>query len=191
MKKIMRLDLVAAIALTGLVGATQTAQATIYWYGVDFTNSADGGCPYGPDFGGTFANTYQAVGTETYNCGDVANQVDLVSSAPDTGYANVEIQSAVETGYCLTQSYWGGPLSGSYQTQWQPCFGGDTQLWAMTTAKSPNGYMHYINFYNFAFHTCLDGGFNQAYGFPKNGCNAAQSPFGSYNPWQVWNLYYP
>lgn len=106
---------------------------------------------------------------------------NLESEWPDTGYANVWIQNKYN-GECLATTSSPGPLAGSLALAFETCSSSNVnEKWAMTTARTPNGSEHFINFFAFAGRVCLDGGIG-LYGYREEGCNP-------HNNWQVWDIW--
>lgn len=171
------------LATAALVGTSGAAEAHIVWTnGTFLVNHKTGQCL---DFNGMTVimnscltdgdpNGYQAW--------------EMVSAAPDTGYANVQIKPVRHENWCLENlnaAQFPGPLAGSSQVRLDYCDATNpAQIWAMTTAepRTDNGWTAHLNLFTFGGRDCLDGGIG-AYGFREEGCNRS-------NPYQEWDFWH-
>ncbi|MEV6013879.1 hypothetical protein AB0M29_45065 [Streptomyces sp. NPDC051976] len=194
--RLAKLSAAAISALAMLLGGTGTAHAAIYWSGIQMVNQASQQCLRAEGYPGGVSDGN--AGTTIPGCmHDGTSWIWLSSAAPDNdGDAQVQIETESDTGelLCLHGDYPdtgpNGPTSSS--TYWAQCgYGGAPEaplmLWRMHTVAppqnvgNPEGLKHFISFYNDAYGVCLDGGFDEAYGFPGH-CNSS-------NNWQIWNIY--
>ncbi|MEV0408124.1 hypothetical protein [Actinoallomurus sp. NPDC050550] len=177
--------------MTVLVGTAGTADATIHWYGIQLVDQASQECLHAGALGegGVTVPSCMARGTDWWALYP-ANPGEAWDSIHGT-YAQVLIQATNAPFNCLRTGDNGygpnGPMSTF--TTIATCSEQDPhQVWAMWTAAPPQnvgnpaGLKHFIEFYNPATHTCLDGGIG-VYGFysPYN-CSKT-------NNWQIWNIY--
>ncbi|MEU2779955.1 hypothetical protein ABZ646_45915, partial [Streptomyces sp. NPDC007162] len=99
--------------------------------------------------------------------GDNWHVYSAYPDAPGGAYANVAIRSQ-RSGECLTVlNQVAQPAGFGNEVSPRPCNNSAAQEWAST--RSADGY---INYFNFQYRVCLDGGYGDTYGFPENGCNA-------------------
>jgi hypothetical protein len=164
-----------------VISGAGTANASINWTGEVLFNNASGNASCAldnrgyPDMG-----SCNDIGNGSMN-GDIGGWT-LASEWPDTGYANVWIRNKYND-ECLATTSSPGPLAGSLALAFEPCSSSNpNEEWAMTTARTPNGSEHFINFFAFAGRVCLDGGIG-LYGFREEGCNPN-------NNWQVWDIWH-
>lgn len=157
---------VAAMTAAVFTAVTGTANAT-----VDIPNteiglralSADGGqCIRADPAQGSYISDCLLWGSE-----DNWHVYSAYPDAPGGAYANVAIRSQ-RSGECLTVlNQVAQPAGFGNEVSPRPCNNSAAQEWAST--RSADGY---INYFNFQYRVCLDGGYGDTYGFPENGCNA-------------------
>jgi hypothetical protein len=90
----------------------------------------------------------------------------VFADAPGGAYANVQLRSEVGN-LCLTVINQVGPGGFGNEVSPRTCNRSAAQEWAST--RSRDGY---INYFNFQYRECLDGGYGDTYGYPENGCSA-------------------
>lgn len=157
---------VAAMTATALVGVTGTANASIMVENQQLANAADSND--GPacviDVNGSFIDY---CGPNWGGAG-LWNFESVYPDAPNHAYANVRIRNT-STNLCLTVLDQIGPggVAGSKEVSPRTCNTTPNQEWAST--RSAAGY---LNYFNFQYRVCLDGGHGDTYGYPENGCNA-------------------
>ncbi|MFJ9908138.1 hypothetical protein ACIRVK_35590 [Streptomyces sp. NPDC101152] len=167
MKAILKSTLVVTVmAATAFTAATGTASASIWVENQQLglrALSADGGqCIRANSPQGSFISDCQLWGSE-----DDWNLESVYPDAPNHAYAQVRIRST-NLNECLTVLNQAGPPGGaSKEVSPRACDGSPSQEWAST--RSADGY---LNYFNFQYRVCLDGGYGDTYGFPENGCNA-------------------
>ena len=176
MKVMIRSALAVAVMTAGIfTAATGTANAA-----VDIPNTQIGLRALGQDGGQCVVDDY-AQGSYISDCGlwgasDNWHVYSAYPDAPGGAYANVAIRSQ-RTDECLTVlNQVAKPAGFGNEVSPRPCDGSAAQEWAST--RSADGY---INYFNFQYRVCLDGGYGDTYGFPENGCNAHGE-----NQWQDW-----
>jgi hypothetical protein len=120
-----------------------------------------GQCIVGEPGAGSFMGTCGVYGIDTD-----WNFESVYPDAPNHAYANVRIRGT-ELNECLTVLNQIGPGGFGHEVSPRPCDGSAAQEWAST--RSADGY---LNYFNFQYRVCLDGGYSDTYGYPENGCNA-------------------
>ncbi len=204
-KKILRYRALRPVALLMMslvvaCGMAGTANAAIYWQGVQLVNDSNQQCLAANPEASLYSNIQPgSEGALVPGCmASGISYVNLWSSAPDGATANVEIQtwdSLNNIMLCLAASdddplpSYMSPPAGSVLLQWEECGSSPYEIWSMTTQRpavdvgNPAGKKHYIGFFNYGKHVCLDGGYGMAYGYYEYyGCSAN-------NNWQVWDIY--
>lgn len=173
--------LAGAAALAAVVATAGTADAHIVWTsGSRLIDQHTGACLTA----GSGGRAYMAV-CDSNGIINGSQLWALVSSAPDTGYANVEIRSYanVAPNMCAVALAHGtGPsqIANSSDVELATCNAGNpSQIWAMTTAQPRTGNTAHLNFFTFGQRVCLDGGIG-VYGYPsESGCSTT-------NDYQIW-----
>lgn len=123
--------------------------------------SADGGQCIMADYRGSFMD-YCNMWGNALNW----NLESVYPDAPNHAYANVRIRSS-NLNKCLTVLNTIGPGGFGNEVSPRTCDGSPAQEWAST--RSADGY---LNYFNFQYRVCLDGGYGDTYGYPEEGCNA-------------------
>lgn len=163
---------VAAMTVTALTAVTGTANAAIMVENQQLANvefSEDGGyCVV--DENGSFIGACSLYGNE-----ELWNFESVYPDAPNHAYANVRIRSTAWN-QCLTVLDKTGPGGFGKEVSPRACNGSAAQEWAST--RSAGGS---LNYFNFQYRVCLDGGYGDTYGYPENGCNANGE-----NPYEDW-----
>jgi hypothetical protein len=166
-----------AIAAAAVIASNTTANASIMVEHVKVWNAQDSSILGGP---ACIVDDPNA-GSRVDSCNNDYAWYNLESVYPDApghAYANVRIRST-DHNECLTVLNEVGPGGFGNEVSPRPCNGSGAQEWAST--RSANGS---LNYYNFQYRECLDGGYWDTYGFPKTGCIA-----GGENEFEDWAYY--
>lgn len=163
MKALLKSGLaVAAMAAIAVAALPGTANASIWVENQQLglrALSADGGECAVADYTGSHMDYCYMWG--------IADDWNLESVYPDgPGYAQVRIYSR-NLDKCLTVLNQIGPGGFGNEVSPRACDNSPAQEWAST--RSADGY---LNYFNFQYRVCLDGGYGDTYGYPENGCNA-------------------
>jgi hypothetical protein len=175
MKPVLKSALaVAAMAVLAVVGLPGTASATVH-----IPNTQIGLAALSGD-GGQCIVADAATGSYIDSCGMWGSSNNwavnsVYPDAPGGAYANVQFKSQ-RLGSCLTVLNKVGPGGFGNEVSPRACDNGPDQEWAST--RSANGH---LNYFNFQYRVCLDGGYGDTYGYPENGCNANGE-----NPYEDW-----